>query len=78
VKIRGFRIELGEIETRLLDHDSIREAVVLALDAPSGKQLVGYLVTEVAEQSEANRLNCAKRSSRTSRHNCRITWCRRT
>ncbi len=53
VKIRGFRIELGEIETCLLEHESIREAVVLALDAPSGKQLVGYLVTDVAEQSEA-------------------------
>ncbi|PWE40145.1 non-ribosomal peptide synthetase [Pseudomonas prosekii] len=53
VKIRGFRIELGEIETRLLEHASIREAVVLALDAPSGKQLVGYLVTDVAEQDEA-------------------------
>ncbi|MGE8337400.1 amino acid adenylation domain-containing protein, partial [Pseudomonas laurylsulfatiphila] len=53
VKIRGFRIELGEIETRLLDHDAVREAVVLALDAPSGKQLVGYLVTDVAEQDEA-------------------------
>ncbi|PMY59722.1 hypothetical protein, partial [Pseudomonas sp. MPR-R3A] len=52
VKIRGFRIELGEIETRLLEHESIREAVVLALDAPSGKQLVGYLVTEVTEQDE--------------------------
>ncbi|WP_207266439.1 non-ribosomal peptide synthetase [Pseudomonas sp. GW101-3H06] len=52
VKIRGFRIELGEIETRLLDHESVREAVVLALDAPSGKQLVGYLVTNVAEQGE--------------------------
>jgi amino acid adenylation domain-containing protein/non-ribosomal peptide synthase protein (TIGR01720 family) len=53
VKIRGFRIELGEIETRLLEHESIREAVVLALDAPSGKQLAGYLVTDVAEQDEA-------------------------
>ncbi|WP_130901319.1 non-ribosomal peptide synthetase [Pseudomonas sp. Sample_11] len=53
VKIRGFRIELGEIETRLLDHPSIREAVVLALDAPSGKQLVGYLVTDVAGHGEA-------------------------
>jgi acyl-coenzyme A synthetase/AMP-(fatty) acid ligase len=53
VKIRGFRIELGEIETRLLDHASIREAVVLALDAPSGKQLVGYLVSDVAEQRNA-------------------------
>ncbi|MGH8374247.1 MAG: condensation domain-containing protein, partial [Pseudomonas sp.] len=53
VKIRGFRIELGEIETRLLEHESVREAVVLALDAPSGKQLVGYLVTDIAEQDEA-------------------------
>jgi amino acid adenylation domain-containing protein/non-ribosomal peptide synthase protein (TIGR01720 family) len=53
VKIRGFRIELGEIETCLLEHPSIREAVVLALDAPSGKQLVGYLVSDVAEQGEA-------------------------
>ncbi|MBK5304814.1 MULTISPECIES: non-ribosomal peptide synthetase [Gammaproteobacteria] len=53
VKIRGFRIELGEIETRLLEHEFVREAVVLALDAPSGKQLVGYLVTSVAEQDEA-------------------------
>ncbi|MVV49026.1 amino acid adenylation domain-containing protein [Pseudomonas sp. PB120] len=53
VKIRGFRIELGEIETRLLEHESVRETVVLALDAPSGKQLVGYVVTDVAEQDEA-------------------------
>ncbi len=46
VKIRGFRIELGEIETRLLEHEAIREAVVLALDSPSGKQLVAYLVSD--------------------------------
>ncbi|PQZ90943.1 MULTISPECIES: non-ribosomal peptide synthetase [Pseudomonas] len=46
VKIRGFRIELGEIETRLLEHHAVREAVVLALDAPSGKQLVAYLVSD--------------------------------
>ena len=46
VKIRGFRIELGEIETRLLEHEAVREAVVLALDSPSGKQLVAYLVSE--------------------------------
>ncbi|MCK5056814.1 MAG: amino acid adenylation domain-containing protein [Candidatus Aminicenantes bacterium] len=30
VKIRGFRIELGEIESRLLKHEYIEEAVVLA------------------------------------------------
>ncbi|MFL1493541.1 non-ribosomal peptide synthetase [Pseudomonas antarctica] len=46
VKIRGFRIELGEIETRLLEHPAVREAVVLALESPSGKQLVAYLVSD--------------------------------
>ncbi|CAM2990271.1 non-ribosomal peptide synthase domain TIGR01720/amino acid adenylation domain-containing protein [Pseudomonas gessardii] len=45
VKIRGFRIELGEIETRLLEHEAVREAVVLALDTPGGKQLAAYLVS---------------------------------
>ncbi|WP_275630246.1 amino acid adenylation domain-containing protein [Pseudomonas sp. 273] len=44
VKIRGFRIELGEIEARLLEQDAVREAVVLAQDGVSGKQLVGYVV----------------------------------
>ena len=52
VKIRGFRIEPGEIESRLLEHARVRESVVLALDAPSGKQLVGYVLTDVAEQAE--------------------------
>ena len=46
VKIRGFRIELGEIESRLLEHPAVREAVVLALDSPSGKQLAAYLVSD--------------------------------
>ncbi|ROM93494.1 non-ribosomal peptide synthetase [Pseudomonas brassicacearum] len=53
VKIRGFRIELGEIESRLLEHPAVREAVVLALDTPGGKQLAGYLVSDVTEQDEA-------------------------
>ena len=43
VKLRGLRIELGEIETRLMQHPSVREAVVLVQD---GKQLVAYLVRE--------------------------------
>ena len=43
VKIRGLRIELGEIEARLQEQDAVREAVVVAADGPSGKQLVAYL-----------------------------------
>ncbi|EIK63776.1 non-ribosomal peptide synthetase [Pseudomonas lactis] len=43
VKLRGLRIELGEIEARLLEHDLVREAAVLAVD---GKYLVGYLVLQ--------------------------------
>ncbi len=43
VKLRGLRIELGEIETRLMQHPSVRDAVVLV---QGGKQLVAYLVLE--------------------------------
>ncbi|MGR3939668.1 AMP-binding enzyme, partial [Streptomyces sp. BRA346] len=32
VKVRGYRIELGEIEARLLEHHTIREAIVTASD----------------------------------------------
>ena len=49
VKLRGLRIELGEIEARLLQHPSVREAVVLV---QGGKQLVAYLVLE--DQAPAN------------------------
>ncbi|MGY1880771.1 non-ribosomal peptide synthase/polyketide synthase [Pseudomonas reactans] len=45
VKLRGLRIELGEIEARLLEHEWVREAAVLAVD---GKFLVGYLVLQNA------------------------------
>ncbi len=46
VKLRGLRIELGEIEARLLEHATVREAAVLALD---GTQLVGYVVLDEPE-----------------------------
>ena len=46
VKVRGFRIELGEIEHRLIQVESIRQAVVVAQDG----DLIAYLVTDVPVQ----------------------------
>ncbi|MCP4156056.1 MAG: amino acid adenylation domain-containing protein, partial [bacterium] len=41
VKIRGFRIELGEIENKLLNHEEIKAAVVLALTRKSTRDNAG-------------------------------------
>jgi len=50
VKVRGYRIELGEIESRLLNHEEIKEAVVLAKErAGSDKYLCAYIIARSME-----------------------------
>ena len=47
VKIRGFRIEPGEIESALLNHQEIKEAVVIDRENDKGnKYLAAYLVSD--------------------------------
>ncbi len=47
VKIRGFRIELGEIESQILNHEAVKEAVVIDRSNNNGdKYLCAYLVTK--------------------------------
>ncbi|MDX9678827.1 non-ribosomal peptide synthase/polyketide synthase [Pseudomonas zeae] len=49
VKVRGFRIELGEVEASLRQLPSVTDALVIARDNASGKQLIGYVVTASGE-----------------------------
>nr|BBH88069.1 hypothetical protein KTC_28200 [Thermosporothrix sp. COM3] len=47
VKVRGYRIELGEIETLLLQHEYVKEAVVVVRNEADDKQIVAYIVPHV-------------------------------
>ncbi|NET90450.1 MAG: amino acid adenylation domain-containing protein [Kamptonema sp. SIO1D9] len=50
VKINGYRIELGEIESALLQHSSVKEAVILAVgDSQENKHLAAYIIPQKKE-----------------------------
>ncbi len=51
VKVRGFRIEPGEVESQLLNHEAVKEAVVLVNeDSNRGKYLCAYIAVQGLNQ----------------------------
>jgi amino acid adenylation domain-containing protein/thioester reductase-like protein len=50
VKIRGFRIELGEIEHAMMQHPTVGQALVIARNQGTSRQLVAYLVPRPGQQ----------------------------
>ncbi|RON54428.1 non-ribosomal peptide synthetase [Pseudomonas frederiksbergensis] len=62
VKIRGYRIELGEIESRLTQHESVKEAVVLIREeVPGEKRLVAYFTADDVADLEGLRAHLQSR-----------------
>lgn len=58
VKIRGFRIELGEIENALLEHEYVKEVVVLAHESMNkDKKIVAYIVPHNIEINDKRQFN---------------------
>ena len=51
VKLRGFRVELGEIETLLSQHPIVQQAIVIAHQQESGKQLIAYVALNLKEEA---------------------------
>ncbi|QLE40066.1 amino acid adenylation domain-containing protein [Nostoc sp. C052] len=43
IKLRGFRIELGEIESILLQHPSVKEAIITLYKTESNQSLIAYI-----------------------------------
>ncbi|MCP5052494.1 MAG: amino acid adenylation domain-containing protein [bacterium] len=57
VKIRGFRIESGEIENRILQHETVEEAVVLAkVNDKNEKYLCAYIRTLPGKNLDVSKL----------------------
>jgi len=44
IKLRGLRVEPGEIEAALLQHPSVRDAVVVAREFAGDSQIIAYIV----------------------------------
>ncbi|WP_238009491.1 amino acid adenylation domain-containing protein [Dactylosporangium sp. AC04546] len=57
VKVRGMRVELQEIEAALGEHETVRQAVVVARRSPSGAtQLAGYVVAMSGRHADPREL----------------------
>lgn len=57
VKIRGFRVECGEIERALLEHDSIRQTIVIADDgAGAERQLIAYILFHLSRYASVDEI----------------------